>query len=307
MKNSQLAHIWAQQNKNCGKTGNMFFEGATIYSYGYHFPIAHFTDKNFKGKQVVLYNSSDYSSTTARHKSYTLSAIDRSSCCIFNVDTELLKTLRGNNTSGYAFLSYEKRCIKSVNDNLKEIATFRKIEKKQNALNYCGNQLAELKNLFEIYGYKISEETEKLIADLQQNSENLLSQFSEVIKKERAKRLQWEKETEKRESEKLQEILPTWRNCEENNNYPNDLYFLRNAKKIFLRIVGENVETSKGAVFPVKHAIEAYDTVKKGIAGSKLGHFTIQKVDKKGVKAGCHFVEFEEIEKIATQLGISHA
>ena len=47
----------------------MFFEDDTIYSYGYHFPIA---TKMKDGK--LLFNDERYSSSTARHQDYVLSA-----------------------------------------------------------------------------------------------------------------------------------------------------------------------------------------------------------------------------------------
>jgi hypothetical protein len=39
---SEVPHIWALQQQNEGRNsqGNFYFNGATIYSYGSHFPIA---------------------------------------------------------------------------------------------------------------------------------------------------------------------------------------------------------------------------------------------------------------------------
>jgi hypothetical protein len=72
------AHVWAQQSQEDGRSanGNLFFRGATIYSYGEHFPIARFTDAHVGAERVVLFNSGTYSTTTSQHQSTVRSALD---------------------------------------------------------------------------------------------------------------------------------------------------------------------------------------------------------------------------------------
>ncbi|MCC5780519.1 hypothetical protein H7H48_15770 [Nitratireductor sp. B36] len=48
----------------------MFYEGDTIYSYGYHFPIATLM-ADAEGRTVVLFTTDNYSTSTAKHKSIT--------------------------------------------------------------------------------------------------------------------------------------------------------------------------------------------------------------------------------------------
>jgi len=52
-----------------GTGSRMFIEGDTVYSYGYHFPIAIRKDGFF------LFNSEGYSSSTANHKGYVRYAL----------------------------------------------------------------------------------------------------------------------------------------------------------------------------------------------------------------------------------------
>jgi len=69
--NSDVAHNWAHQTEQKCRGNNVFYEGNTIYSYGYHFPIARIdTEKN-----IILYTANTYSTTTARHKSIVWEAI----------------------------------------------------------------------------------------------------------------------------------------------------------------------------------------------------------------------------------------
>ena len=75
MKNEDVAEEFAQGNE--AKTENMFSERTgnegetelTVFSYGYHFPIA--IDKG----NYYLFNTQDYSNSTARHKCYVERAI----------------------------------------------------------------------------------------------------------------------------------------------------------------------------------------------------------------------------------------
>ena len=65
--NQEVADAWAMGYS--AKSGNMFTDGETIYSYGYHFPIA----KRVNGH--VLFNRTYYSATTSKHQSHVRRAI----------------------------------------------------------------------------------------------------------------------------------------------------------------------------------------------------------------------------------------
>ncbi len=69
-----VAHNWAHQTGRARKGFNMFYEGNTIYSYGYHFPIARMmTAPN--GERVVLFTQSNYSVSTSKHKTIVQRAL----------------------------------------------------------------------------------------------------------------------------------------------------------------------------------------------------------------------------------------
>jgi hypothetical protein len=80
-----------------------------------------------------------------------------------------------------------------------------------------------------------------------------------------------------------------------------------------LRVKGDIVETSKNARFPISHAKRALRAVEHCRAtkttftpnGSrlKLGYFQVDRIDHNGnVKAGCHFVKYEQIARIASEI-----
>ena len=82
-----------------------------------------------------------------------------------------------------------------------------------------------------------------------------------------------------------------------------------------LRLVGNRIQTSQGAEFPVEHGRRAFPIIarirnlgrewKANGEQIPLGHFKIDSVAANGdVTAGCHFVKYEEIHAMAIQLGI---
>lgn len=68
---SELSTMFAE-GKTKGKCNTMFIDGDTIYSHGYHFPIAKRWNKDGID---YLFNSLGYSSSTACHKSFVYRAI----------------------------------------------------------------------------------------------------------------------------------------------------------------------------------------------------------------------------------------
>jgi hypothetical protein len=67
-----LIHAFAQCNKPHGKTrtGNVFFEGNILYSYGYHFELAKFIND-----ETVILNDDRYSNSTSKQQAIVRSAL----------------------------------------------------------------------------------------------------------------------------------------------------------------------------------------------------------------------------------------
>jgi len=66
LNHDQIARAWAAREvpEQGNKGHHIFCDRNTIYSYGYHFPIARFVDS-----ETVLFNADGYSKSTGRHKS----------------------------------------------------------------------------------------------------------------------------------------------------------------------------------------------------------------------------------------------
>lgn len=69
----EVAHMFAHQSQNIAIGSNMFYEpnngGSTLFSYGYHFPIAHMLNNG-----TLIVNDSGYSVSTSQHQSVFHSA-----------------------------------------------------------------------------------------------------------------------------------------------------------------------------------------------------------------------------------------
>ena len=74
--NTDVAYLWADRAKQSASNSmhSLFFEGDTIYSYGYHFPIARHVE-NTQGERAVLFTTRRYSVTTEHHKSVVRAAL----------------------------------------------------------------------------------------------------------------------------------------------------------------------------------------------------------------------------------------
>lgn len=74
MKNSMVAHLWANEQKESAKGSHFYFEGTSIYSWGQHFEVGRIV-KNKRGERAYLINEEKRSISTSCHQSYVLNAI----------------------------------------------------------------------------------------------------------------------------------------------------------------------------------------------------------------------------------------
>lgn len=66
MNNSMVAHLWANEKKESARGNKFFFEGKSIYSYGYHFEIGRIV-RNKRGEKAYLVNDEYHSIFTSIH------------------------------------------------------------------------------------------------------------------------------------------------------------------------------------------------------------------------------------------------
>ena len=296
----EIPHLWAHRTQEDARNrqGNLYFTGDTIYSYGSHFPIArHVT--NDAGQRAVLFTTATYSVTTSSHCSAVRSAIP-SGIPVFHVPnvchgrysgSELTADDHGGNLADYAE-RIEKYVITSArarSSYAKEWNNDHAVRLRDEAFAYCAFFGLPVPNISEV--------------------RELDSEALTAIRKREAKRTAEKAEQTKRERAEAvirqQELITKWRA----GQYSGCLYDV----PPMLRIDGNEVVTSRGARFPVLHAKHGLAFVRKVRESQKvyvrnghtihLGPYAIDRIEPDGtVKAGCHVVSWEEIERIAPSL-----
>jgi hypothetical protein len=284
--NSMVAHVWAQQKQDCGRSrnGHIFFNGRTIYSYGTHFPIATFHDT--PSGRVVLFTTKDYSVTTQRHKSQVFGAI-ASGSTVFHVPY-VTGDFNANATD------YRERYVTLIG---------RASRARKNA-QYILEQAQSLAEECRAYCAAF----DVPVPELPEIAEDTLAAARETYKAEQTKRREREREREARLQEQARERVAEWRT----GGYPHHL--LRNLP-CMLRLKGDEIETSWGATVPADHARKVWPILRRLYAANgtyqrnghtlHLGHFTLDRVDADGtLHAGCHEIPRSEVEQIAAALGL---
>ena len=115
MNNSMVAHLWANEKKESGKGSNLFFEGRSIYSYGYHFEVGRIV-RNKCGEKAYLLNDEYYSSSTCKHQRCVRSAIPTGSK-VFSVGYNMY------DDGSMAFITSRLELIKEVIEKYKKVRT----------------------------------------------------------------------------------------------------------------------------------------------------------------------------------------
>lgn len=288
--NDMVAHVWAQRSQDHGRNSSdsLYFHGDIIYSYGDHFPIARFVD-NEHGT-LVLYTSHDYSVTTSQHKSKVRRAIYNER--VIEVDDVLAVSPEAHEANGQWFRT-------TIDEALLKAKRARKNR------GYYLDSVERLSGKMEIYSDFFDLGWEKYLPD-----DDAVNAMLEQRKAAAAER----REALKRKKEQLAieqaEAIEEWRRGER------DYLPYSHTLDIMLRVKDDEVQSSWGARFPASHAKAIWKLVSGCMQQGKsykrphdarsirAGYFTIDAVTPTGtVKAGCHTVDYDEVERLARSLG----
>jgi len=289
-RNEQIAHLWAHKTQDSARNSqnNFYFNGDTIYSYGSHFPVArHITNR--KGVKAILFTTKTYSNTTASHISCVSGAIP-DTIPVFCV-SDVMKTPR---------VSMLDEVQERINGNA--LKASRAKSNKDFHLEAMQSDVEAFKALAEFIGSKRKPtlpddkwfEDQKTIAKKQAKAQR-------ERRAEQAKR-----EEERRDKQKLEDRV-TFENwlIGKAHHFP---YSYRD--KAYMRIVGDTIETSQGAIVPVEHVkrvaplivklINTGETYQRNGHSIHIGEYVIESLDSNGnLKIGCHLFKKEELLRIA--------
>ena len=273
--NSELAHIYATQSQQSAQNmnGSLYFDGLTIYSYGFHFPIANIVP-NGRGEEIMLFTTRTYSNTTAKHiriVSQATSHYEKLDC--FNPC--------GSHDENFG------AWLKEAKDYAVKLAKATKPMKYISALNCVRTEATKYADFFAVeIPLNLS-----AVLDLKDKSEFLeyQSKVAEYEKAETARKL--------KEQEKAFKVeLKKWQDGETSRLYIN-LGF------DYLRLRENRVETTQAVQIPLEIAKRLYISIKEGTIkeGDKLLNYTIDKVGAQ-IKIGCHTFAKSYLLKFGAQL-----
>lgn len=330
--NSQTAHIWAQQVKESAKSsnGNLSFEGTVLYSYTT--PIARFVP-GAKGKRVTLITSRSYSVTTSgKHMPAANRAVDYGrgefSPC-FHVPnlgstgfyhSRAAELTPADHAENLAYLA--GRYSELVSKALRVRADYHGVP--GSLAEYAETAIAYAKT-FKLKAPKFAPEKDAAEIAQKRADRDARNATPAAIAK-RAKAAEYRAAAEERKATlarlKGAEKLAEWRKgAAVYLGYGESTDAMGGA---LLRVRGENLETSMGAVVPLAHAIRVFQFAKlcrdnsngadrETIAWQKngrtlrVGHFQVDHVKGDGsFRAGCHLINWQEIELVALAAGVAN-
>jgi hypothetical protein len=294
--NHQIAHEWMNSGLDGrGKTsnGNLSYRDNCLFSYD---TIIAQKVTNDRQERAVLVTTQTYSTTTSgKHMPACWSAINGGNIQAFNVP---LATHRGSgSTLGHKeqrdsyIARYKEQALKLSRARKNQAFYLSQMQKLiEEAARFC--------NFFNLEALAFPDQ-DKIIEQAKARAAEY--EAAEKIRREniRAKAL---------------ENLRVWL-----KGRSASIYELTKLDKTYLRVKGDDIETSRGVVFPVADAIKVYPLIKKIVEGEntndltfhidsakpKLGHFKIDMITYQGtVYAGCHVVEFDQIKACAEKLGL---
>ncbi len=301
---SEVAHVWAQQKQDNGRSGNMFFEGPSIFSYGHHFEIARFVG------DVVLFTTRDYSSSTRKHKSYTKRAVSHKTVFIVpsftdhnaNVEYHLSEITR--QIAEIKRAQYTGYRINTLNSTYSALKEYVRVFKKE----ISADNLKQAKKVLSIAPFTDAE------YDALKTKEEKFKAGQEARAKIRyaARDARYKAAAERREE--IARILELWEpEINELNIHAWKAgvtmpYGWGNGEMpIALRLAGDSIETSQGAYVPIETAKTLYGKLKarECLEGFEIGHYTVSGIHDGKLIVGCHRISLLEIAKMAVTLGIA--
>jgi hypothetical protein len=276
----QCVHVWAQNSQDEGRCGNVFFEGAVIYSYGYHFPMArHVT--NGAGEEAVLLTTAKFSISTGRHQSFVLGAVShRKRFCVTHL---------GRSRFGACNLTPEDHKLNLRDYRVRiEESVLRARRARGNKDWGLARALGNEANAYaEFFG---------LPERVQPLSDELVREIEEAARRAEAA----ERERRRLKDRANAAAVEEWKAGER--------MVCPRTDKVHLRLWGDEVETSWGARVPLGAARALLPFLRKGEmpppAFRRVGDFHVDEVTATRFKVGCHTVETAEVERLAAQLGL---
>lgn len=274
--NSEIAHIWANQLEYKGQEANLFRRGNTIYSYGYHFPIAKHLDY-----KTILMTTRSYSNSTAKHISLVRQAISHKDVIYcYNPENSHAENVE-------AFV----REIKSEATNLIKA---KKPEKYLLEIEYIKGRLNKYLAYFDL---KLSK------AQAEQIDIKSKEDFIQRVEVEKAKQLKADKKAIAIGKKIYPIYVHNFRNELKNDFTPDEFKALNKhidsiGNPILFKVKASEIESSKGIKIPFEIAKRYINRfLNSEIKPSdRILNYEVNKVKKDLIVIGCHNIFKAEID-----------
>ena len=309
----QVAHVWASGSTRSGNAGNVSFAGNDYYSYSTC--VARFVEH--KGKRTVLITSRHYSSTTSQHVSAARQAVHGLGLPVFTVG-DLSPTTSEQHRAN---LDLIKGRIPFALQQAKQSRLHSEVH-----IQSAMESAAEYNAYADFFGLRVKRLAlddngyplgrDEFLAAMQVDIDRLKAQQERNAKAAAKSLAASRKAQDKRNRERFREWIG-----DPSAEYVDGKTYLRIRDA---RATGSSdsetpeyeIETSRGARFPLAHAVKAWPLIKRCHDEAReftpnghtvhLGHFSVDAIDTAGnVRAGCHTILWNEIERIAKQLGLA--
>ena len=286
-----VAHIWAQQNQQEGRTatGNFYFNGPTLYSYGNHFIVGKFEQHN--GNRCILMSTRTYSVTTSSQQAIARQAIRNNPLPVFYVPCP--------EEFGVSNKVIWDRQIDTL---LVKAATART---KRDSIMQEVTDLATMANsyatFFELpWTVEVPALSEEFCTNIRKGNKEWALQ--EQIRKETAERA---------EAHIKATCVSEWL-----LGVSDSIPYRYRPEDALLRVRGDEVQTSHGATVSISEALGVLPLIRHcrqmetGVVATgrthHIGQFPVKEIMSNGdMVVGCHSIKWAEIEKVAIVLGMS--
>lgn len=297
MNNSTVAHNFAHNSQTGLNGSNLFFEhnangSRTIYSYGYHFGIAHIPTPE---SNTVYFTMDNYSNTTAKHINHVWRAVSHMNVIYCPLDiTEYF-------THGKPTKNAIKKSLEWFERQIAETASKHINARKYSYLDSIYTLIKRLQIFAEAFKCKnlLTGKARKAIYNGYNREQTQSLYFSpHQIEAHKQRKANEVKRLKKREVKQIKAFKAFERD-----------YLNTNAT--YLRLNGETIETSKGIKYTNLDEAKVLFTIARTCKQMgkpfekhlQIMQYTLNKVTENGtIKIGCHTIPYKETETIAQKL-----
>lgn len=296
--NTELFHVWANQKQESGRTskGSIFFEGAVIYSYGRHFPMAAVTDIMVNSdysmgspKPALFITNRKYSRTTDKHLWKVRRATTQFTMVYCNDPAE---AVRGYHTMNLeAFENQAKAIFNTITPRTrtpwKQYGEIKRVWSA--AVTYC--QVCGLVPAKALKKFKFMHLTLPSELEAKERAYNIRQRELEATRMER-------------QAAKLVIDIQEFHEFKRSGVNTNDgLAYLR------FNPIQSEIQTSKGIKVPVDEAHKMYRYVRAAIkkggctdCNYSIQGYGVRRIDQQYIEVGCHTIPMAEVDNVARQL-----